>query len=85
MIVSTFSRRKLLLGLFLTMAFGCTTSAGAADISPDQLSTALKNKNFLLLDVRTPAEHQRGIIPGTDLLIPYDRIVGQWDKKVPKD
>ena len=41
------------------------------NISPTELNTMLRSKDFLLVNVHTPPA---GNIAGTDLSIPYDRI-----------
>ena len=41
------------------------------NITPDQLATSLKSKDFTLLNVKTP---YTGEIAGTDLYIPYDQL-----------
>ncbi|MDP2965035.1 MAG: rhodanese-like domain-containing protein [Pelolinea sp.] len=46
-------------------------------ISVDELSQAMKNKDFLLVNVHVPVE---GNIPGTDMDIAYDKIEKQIDK-----
>ncbi|RMH09143.1 MAG: rhodanese-like domain-containing protein [Nitrospirae bacterium] len=38
---------------------------------------SLTNKGFFLIDVRTPAEHQSGYIPGTDLNIDFREIAAR--------
>ncbi|AXH01069.1 hypothetical protein Dxin01_02475 [Deinococcus xinjiangensis] len=42
-------------------------------ILPKVLNTQLSRKNFVLINVHVPYE---GEIPGTDLLIPFDQMVG---------
>lgn len=41
------------------------------NVSPDDLNTMLKNKDFVFINVHIPFE---GNIAGTDLSIPYDQI-----------
>ncbi len=41
------------------------------NISPSELKTMLKNKDFIFINVHIPFA---GNIPGTDLSIPYDQI-----------
>ena len=41
------------------------------DVTPAELDTMLKNKDFTLINVHTPFE---GKIAHTDLLVPYDQI-----------
>lgn len=58
-------------------------------LTPDQLSRWLKEReagkrSFLLVDVRTPEEHQSGIIPGTDTLIPVE-VFATKKRPVPVD
>lgn len=47
------------------------------DISVDELSAMLKNKDFVFVNVHTPFE---GNIPNTDLSIPYDQISQHLDQ-----
>jgi len=44
---------------------------GFTSISSNELSTELKNKNFILIDVHTPEQKH---IPGTDYMIAYNDI-----------
>lgn len=60
--------RALVLGIL-------TGLLGAQTLQPQELAQWLKDreegkKHFLLVDVRTPQEHEQGFIPGTDTLIP---------------
>jgi len=45
-------------------------------ITPKWLHTYITEKkgNAIIIDVRTPREHEMGHIPGTDLLIPHTEI-----------
>jgi rhodanese-related sulfurtransferase len=57
-----------------TKAEGVTVQASGGhwtNISPDRLSTMLEQKDFTLLNVKTP---YIGEIAGTDLYIPYDQV-----------
>lgn len=49
------------------------TAAGGAyqNVTPDELNTMLKNKDFVFVNVHIPFA---GNIAGTDLSIPYDQI-----------
>jgi len=60
-----------------------TQVAGASygEISPGELSGALANKDFTLINVHAPYE---GEIAGTDAFIPYDRI-GEDAARLPTD
>jgi len=51
------------------------------ELAPDELSTALANKDFTLINVHVPYE---GEIAGTDAFIPYDRI-GEDTARLPSD
>ncbi len=52
-------------------------TVGFKKISVDELSQALKNKDFLFVNVHIPVE---GNIPDTDLVIAYDKIEKKIDK-----
>ena len=57
-----------------------TTADGAGtyvDITPDELATMLKNKDFLFINVHIP---YAGEIEKTDLFLPYDQAAQQIDK-----
>ncbi len=47
------------------------------EISVDQFESMMEEKDFTLINVRTPFE---GNIPGTDLYIPYDEIDQHQDE-----
>ena len=51
------------------------------NITPDTLATMLQNKDFTLLNVKTPYS---GEIAGTDLYIPYDQLA-QRATELPTD
>lgn len=46
------------------------------DVSVEELQTMLDNKDFVFVNVHVPVE---GIIPGTDLSIPFDEIGANLD------
>lgn len=52
-------------------AVGDATVAVLTDLSPQELAAALKNKDFLMIDVHYP---YAGTIPGTDARIPFDDV-----------
>jgi rhodanese-related sulfurtransferase len=55
-----------------------TSGAGAyVDITPVELATMLKNKDFLFINVHIP---YAGEIEKTDLFLPYDQAAQQIDK-----
>ena len=60
-----------------------TQVAGASygELAPGELSGALANKDFTLINVHVPYE---GEIAGTDAFIPYDRI-GEDTARLPTD
>ncbi len=67
--------------LVVLLAFVTTGSAsGVRQLSVQEVKTALDKapsaaeKGFVLVDVRTIEEHDRGAIPGTDLNIDYREI-----------
>ncbi len=63
-------------------ASSTTTSAKAyTDISPDELATMLKNKDFLFINTHVPYE---GEIEQTDLFLPYDQAAELVDQ-LPRD
>ena len=79
-----------LLFLALLVMAGCAPAAampeGSAGSNPTlitvkELNTMLENKDFTLINVRTPYE---GEIPGTDLHIPYNQIEKYADQ-LPQD
>lgn len=55
---------------------------GYTDISVEQLSSMLENKDFTLVNVHIPYE---GELPQTDLFIPYDQIAENLDQLPDKD
>ncbi len=44
---------------------------GVGVLSPDELSRALEDQDFLLINVRAPAQ---ALIPGTDASVPHNRL-----------
>ena len=75
--------KRLFLILFMAVLFtGCQTKSVAGEttkpiqgfyqnITPDELNTILKNKEFAFINVHIPLA---GNIAGTDISIPYDQI-----------
>lgn len=55
--------------------------AGYQDISAKELKSAMKNKDFFLMDVHTPEQKH---IEGTDAFIPYNKVE-RYKDKLPKD
>jgi rhodanese-related sulfurtransferase len=55
---------------------------GYVDISVEQLTGALPDKDFTLVNVHVPYE---GELPQTDLMIPYDKIEQQVNELPGKD
>jgi len=75
-----------------TIIFGCTQPKESfsnqndnLDLKPSELRQYIleKNRDFILIDVRTPKEYNKGHIP-TALLIPYNEIESHTDK-IPKE
>jgi rhodanese-related sulfurtransferase len=62
---------------------GSASSVGShwTNVSPDQLATMLQNKDFTLINVKTP---YMGEIDGTDLYVPYDQLTANTSK-LPND
>ena len=59
----------------VVMALGLALPLWAQDLSPQALNGLLQARkegkaHFVLVDVRTPQEHEAGFIEGTDLLLP---------------
>ncbi len=48
-------------------------------ITPDWLNDYIKSGKgkAIIIDVRTPAEHEMGFIPGTKMLIPHNQIAAR--------
>ncbi|NOH14688.1 MAG: rhodanese-like domain-containing protein [Chloroflexi bacterium] len=57
------------------------TENAYTNISVSELQNMLENKDFLFVNVHIPVE---GVIPGTDLSIPFDEIEANLDK-LPED
>lgn len=79
-------------GLIAGVAFAVSTSSSGSgsgetvvagqgghwtNVTPDRLAQMLQNKDFTLIDVKTP---YIGEIQGTDLWIPYDQLAAQAAK-----
>ena len=77
--------RLLLVALLVAMLAGCGQSpAGAGvDISVDEALRLWKNKEAIIIDVRTPGEYQDGHIPGV-VNIPLDELEKRIGE-IPKD
>ena len=56
-------------------------------VDADEFAKYIQNKNVTVLDVRTPAEHAEGYIPGTDFNIDVldDSYTKIATEKLPKD
>ena len=59
----------------MLLALGLALPVWAQDLAPQALNKLLQARkegkaHFVLVDVRTPREHQAGFIEGTDLLLP---------------
>jgi rhodanese-related sulfurtransferase len=55
------------------------------ELKPEELKKWIElrekgKKHFVLIDVRTPEEHEAGFIPGTDTLIPLQVIMEKFPK-----
>ena len=75
----------LIMGFSLLGLFGQTNNFKIVDAN--EFAKYIQDKNVTVLDVRTPAEHAEGYIPGTDFNIDvledsYTRIATE---KLPKD
>ena len=75
----------LIMGFSLLGLFGQTNNFKIVDAN--EFAKYIQDKNVNVLDVRTPAEHAEGYIPGTDFNIDvledsYTRIATE---KLPKD
>lgn len=55
---------------------------GYTDISVEQLSSMLEDKDFTLVNVHVPYE---GELPQTDLFIPFDQVADHLDQLPEKD
>lgn len=67
----------LIVGLFLALPLW------GMDLTPGKLQELLQARkegkaHFVLVDVRTPREHEAGFIEGTDLLIPVQVLEKQY-------
>ena len=67
--------RLLLVALLVAMLAGCGQSPAVAgmDISVDEALRLWKNKEVIIIDVRTPGEYRDGHIPGV-VNIPLDEL-----------
>lgn len=79
-----------LLAVVATVGLGAVNPVSAGRpyvLTVEQLQAALvkadspARKGFILIDVRTPEEHQTGFIPGTDLNIDF-REIGARHKEI---
>ena len=72
------------------LAFGAASTGSASQVrqltvqevkAAMDKASSLREKGFVLVDVRTTEEHDRGAIPGTDLNIEY-REIGKRHKEL---
>ena len=75
-------KKICILLISVVLLFGCQSKAATGervsaaggsyqDVTPNELQTMLKNKDFVFINVHIPFA---GNIPSTDLSIPYDQI-----------
>ena len=65
----------LIFGVVLS-SFASATAAEGGRVTPDELKAMLaKKERVILIDVRTPAEHNEAHIPGS-VLMPLDTLEG---------
>ncbi len=65
------------------MVLGLALPLWAQDLAPQALSELLQARkegkaHFVLVDVRTPQEHEAGFIEGTDLLLPVQVLENHY-------
>ncbi|MBZ8139395.1 sulfurtransferase [Rubrivivax gelatinosus] len=79
------SRRRLLVGLALALGTlaGGARAAGDEALPLEAARDALASGRAVVIDIREPDEHARGVAPGMRLL-PMSRI-GQHLAEIPKD
>jgi len=70
-------------GMGVAMVLGLAMPLGAQDLSPAALRDLLRAReegkaHFVLVDVRTPQEHEAGFIEGTDLLLPLQVLKARY-------
>ena len=75
----------LIMGFSLFGLFGQTNDFKIVDAN--EFAKSIQDKNVTVLDVRTPAEHAEGYIPGTDFNIDVleDSYTKIATEKLPKD
>ena len=75
----------LIMGFSLLGLFGQTNNFKIVDAN--EFAKYIQDKNVTVLDVRTPAEHAEGYIPGTDFNIDVleDSYTKIATEKLPKD
>lgn len=79
-------RRSVLLLFFLTAFLGCSTAQQKDEITTAELKTLLGKESIQLVDVRTPQEHEAGVIQSAELINYFDTdFVAQISKKINKD
>lgn len=63
-----------ILALLLSTLFSCASSAQTSfkNAPISELTALKKEKQAIVIDVRTPAEWQQGVISGADLFIDYN-------------
>ena len=56
---------------FITKLFKKDTTANYVNINQEEMLTMTEDSNYVVIDVRTPAEWESGYISGTDMFIDY--------------
>lgn len=54
--------------------------AGYDEVGPGEAREMARSEDWILLDVRSPKEHRKNRIPGTDALIPLKQLRSRIDE-----
>lgn len=73
LLFSTFAGASTKSSSLMNKFFKHDSTANYINISAEEMKTMTEDSNYVVVDVRTPAELESGYIPGTDVFLDYNK------------